>query len=118
MFVIVDNRQQLTLNWTADDIQEPLNQNLIKPHYQEIHINGLKNSYLVFADYSILCRAKTLHLTNCVLDLSQIQGDLNVCIQWTASALTILSIVIAKILIYIIPSFLQIKYQQQMYPTK
>ncbi|CAL6036984.1 Hypothetical_protein [Hexamita inflata] len=75
MFVITESRQQLTLNWTPGDIQGHLNQNLIKPHYQEIHINGLKNSYSVFADYSILSRAKTLYLTNCLLDLSQIQGE-------------------------------------------
>ncbi|CAL6065476.1 Hypothetical_protein [Hexamita inflata] len=77
MFVITESRQQLTLNWISGDIQEPLNQNLIKPQYSYIQVNGLKNNYSIFSDYSILSRAKTLHITNCLLDLSKIQGQFN-----------------------------------------
>ncbi|CAL6005124.1 Hypothetical_protein [Hexamita inflata] len=77
MFVITESRQQLTLNWISGDIQEPLNQNSIKPLYSYIQVNGLKNSYSQFSDYSILSRAKTLHITDCLLDLSKIQGQFN-----------------------------------------
>ncbi|CAL6065498.1 Hypothetical_protein [Hexamita inflata] len=78
MFSIVDthNRNYLTLNYIQGiDTGIYFSANLTNSLYQEIRINGLKNSYTPFSDYELLSRTKTLHLTNCLLDLNKLQGE-------------------------------------------
>ncbi|CAL6036976.1 Hypothetical_protein [Hexamita inflata] len=76
MFSMVDthNRNYLTLNYTQGDTGTYFSSKLANQLYVEISINGLKNSYTPFTDYELLSRTKTLHLTNCLLDLSKLQG--------------------------------------------
>ncbi|CAL6036986.1 Lipocalin_family conserved site [Hexamita inflata] len=70
-----DRPNLLTVNWTHSESQYPFNLNLIKQYYPEIRINGIMNGHSLFQDYSVLSRTKTLYITNCILDLSKIEGD-------------------------------------------
>ncbi|CAL6065492.1 Hypothetical_protein [Hexamita inflata] len=70
-----DRPNLLTINWTHSELQSPFNSNQIKQFYPEIRINGIMNGHSLFQDYPVLSRTKTLYITNCILDLSKMEGD-------------------------------------------
>ncbi|CAL6065458.1 Hypothetical_protein [Hexamita inflata] len=77
MFSVIENREQLILDWIQDDEQIKQRAILMQRFYQQIQIKGLKNNYSLFNDYSVFLRTKTLYLSNCQLDLNQLQGQFN-----------------------------------------